>query len=50
MANVGKPKRRIIVEPLTRPKRETAPPREAPVREPVTEPAPSRPQREKVPA
>jgi hypothetical protein len=50
MAPIGKPKRRIRVEPLPEPLRREvpSPPREAPpVREPV---APAEPRRERVPA
>jgi hypothetical protein len=47
MAPIGKPKRRIRVEPLP----ETTPRRERPEPRPVREPAePARPERETVPA
>jgi hypothetical protein len=36
MARIGKPKRRIRVEPLPEPRREPAPRRSVPVREPAT--------------
>jgi hypothetical protein len=46
MAPIGKPKRRIRVEPLPEPHRDD-PPRETP---PVREPGEAPPKREKVPA